>query len=189
MSWIQERAQVSGRQSLVCTPFFRESIRSDQKLADENPSTRVLGINLSPIQLVLLPPNLEFQIDDLEEDWTFSYKFAYIHGRMLFSCFKDPARVIAQAVHALEPRGYLELQEALPTFVSDEKEKPLEGTCLIEQVKLLYKGVALAGKDQMYIERFKEYIVNAGLEDVKEVRYRQLIHPWPLDEYNKELGR
>ena len=106
---------------------------------------------------------------------------------MLFSCFKDPARVITQAVHALNPGGYLELQDVLLTFVSDEK--PLEGTCLMEWVKMLHEGAARLGKDWMCMERFKEYMENAGLEDVKEVHYRWPIHTWPRDEHHKELGR
>jgi hypothetical protein len=36
-----------------------------------------------------VPPNVEFQIDDLEEQWTFSNKFDYIHSTMMTASFKD----------------------------------------------------------------------------------------------------
>jgi ubiquinone/menaquinone biosynthesis C-methylase UbiE len=35
--------------------------------ADEHPETKVLGVDLSPSQPSFTPPNLVFQIDDLEE--------------------------------------------------------------------------------------------------------------------------
>lgn len=36
-----------------------------------------------------MPPNVRFEIDDLEEDWTFAHKFDYIHSRMMTSSFTD----------------------------------------------------------------------------------------------------
>ena len=46
--------------------------------ADEHPETTVVGVDLSPIQPEFVPPNVEFQVDDMEEDWTFSAKFDFI---------------------------------------------------------------------------------------------------------------
>ena len=36
-----------------------------------------------------VPPNVEFQIDDLEDEWTYSKPFNYIHSRMLAGSIKD----------------------------------------------------------------------------------------------------
>ncbi|RDW56650.1 hypothetical protein BP5796_13115 [Coleophoma crateriformis] len=36
--------------------------------ADEHPETEVIGVDLSPIQPNFIPPNLIFEIDDLEEE-------------------------------------------------------------------------------------------------------------------------
>ncbi|KAH9204207.1 S-adenosyl-L-methionine-dependent methyltransferase, partial [Leptodontidium sp. 2 PMI_412] len=43
--------------------------------ADEYPETKVLGVDLSPSQLFFNPPNLAFQIDDLEESWIGEHNF------------------------------------------------------------------------------------------------------------------
>jgi Methyltransferase domain len=51
-------------------------------------------------------------VDDAEDDWTYSQKFDFIHGRLLFSAFKSPAKVIQNAFNALALGGYLEMQEA-----------------------------------------------------------------------------
>lgn len=36
-----------------------------------------------------VPPNLKFEIDDLEEDWTWSRPFSYIHSRVMTGAVND----------------------------------------------------------------------------------------------------
>ncbi|KAL1303402.1 hypothetical protein AAFC00_006794 [Neodothiora populina] len=38
-------------------------------MADTYPSAEVIGVDLSPIQPQMIPPNLAFEIDDVESDW------------------------------------------------------------------------------------------------------------------------
>jgi trans-aconitate methyltransferase len=63
-----------------------------------------------------VPPNLQFEINDAEDEWVFSQKFDFIHGRALLTCFKDPSFVIAEAYKSLAPGGYLELQDGVFPF-------------------------------------------------------------------------
>lgn len=65
--------------------------------ADEHPEAHVLGIDLSPIQPLFVPPNVSFEIDDLEEPWTFSDKFDFIYSRMMTSSFADWPRFFGQS--------------------------------------------------------------------------------------------
>jgi hypothetical protein len=44
-----------------------------------------------------VPPNLEFFVDDLENDWTYVNKFDFIYARMLTGAIKDWPRLISQA--------------------------------------------------------------------------------------------
>lgn len=57
--------------------------------ADEHPESQVFGIDLSPIQPAMVPPNVTFQVDDLEEPWTFTQKFDFIYSRMMCGAFAD----------------------------------------------------------------------------------------------------
>jgi SAM-dependent methyltransferase len=65
--------------------------------ADEYPEAQVLGVDLSPIQPLFVPPNVKFEVDDLEEDWTFTYKFDFIYCRMMTSSFKNWPRFFEQS--------------------------------------------------------------------------------------------
>lgn len=67
--------------------------------ADEHPSAVVLGTDLSPIQPTWVPPNLKFEVDDCEAEWTYPDNyFDYIHIRTLTGCIKDWNRLYTQAM-------------------------------------------------------------------------------------------
>lgn len=36
-----------------------------------------------------VPPNVQFQVEDIEEDWHFSHPFDYIHSRMMTGSIAD----------------------------------------------------------------------------------------------------
>lgn len=67
--------------------------------ADEHPESEVLGIDLSAIQPGFVPPNVSFQVDDLEEPWTFreSEMFDFVYARMMTSSFADWPRFFEQS--------------------------------------------------------------------------------------------
>ena len=65
--------------------------------ADEHPEAQVVGVDLSPIQPRMIPPNVTFQVDDLEEPWTFSAKFDFIYSRMMTASFANWPRFFQQS--------------------------------------------------------------------------------------------
>ncbi|KAG7409051.1 Secondary metabolism regulator laeA [Fusarium oxysporum f. sp. rapae] len=77
--------------------------------ADANPQAHVTGVDLSPIQPALVTPNVSFEIDDLEKEWTWTQKFDFIFARMMFGCFADFPQIITVAFDNLQLGGYLEL--------------------------------------------------------------------------------
>ncbi|KAF5648933.1 methyltransferase [Fusarium sp. NRRL 52700] len=86
--------------------------------ADANP--QVIGVDLSPIQTALVPPNVSFEINGLEKEWTWTQKFDFIVTRMMLGCFTDFPKIIIVAFDNLEPGGYLELQDmSLPARSDD----------------------------------------------------------------------
>ncbi len=44
-----------------------------------------------------IPPNVQFEIDDLEEPWTFSFNYDYIHVLMMTGAFRDWPNFYRQA--------------------------------------------------------------------------------------------
>lgn len=133
-----------------------------------------------------MPPNLQFQLDDLEEDWTFTDKFTYIHGRMIFPCFRGHAKVINQAFYALNPGGFLEIQDALLWVRCDDRS--LEGTAIAMWQTMLHEAAWKSGRDWACPTKYKRYMEDTGFVDVTVMEYKWPINTWPIDKHEKELG-
>lgn len=59
-----------------------------------------------------VPPNVRFEVDDVEADWTYHQKFDYIHCRFMGIAIKDWPKLVRQSneygsqsqVHAFQHR-------------------------------------------------------------------------------------
>ncbi|OLN83286.1 hypothetical protein CCHL11_03027 [Colletotrichum chlorophyti] len=80
--------------------------------ADEFPSADAVGVDISPIQPGWVPPNCKFQIDDIEQPWTWpTDHFDFVHIKHLEGSVADWPRLYKQAYTHLKPGGYIELKE------------------------------------------------------------------------------
>ncbi|GKT61711.1 SAM-dependent methyltransferase [Colletotrichum tofieldiae] len=80
--------------------------------ADEFPSAEVIGVDVSPIQPTWVPPNCKFQIDDIEQSWTWpADHFDFIHIRNLEGCIADWRALYENAFECTKPGGYIEIKE------------------------------------------------------------------------------
>ena len=130
--------------------------------------------------------NCHFEVDDAEDDWNFSYKFEYIHGRALLTSFKSHLPVIKSSFDFLVPGGYLELQDCIYGFrcVDDSTN----GSSLQSWVNLIMKGTAALGKDWTRASDYKQHLEQAGFQDVVEKRYEWPVGTWARGRRMKMLG-
>lgn len=77
---------------------------------ETHPGSRVIGVDLAPIQPSWTYNNVSFEVDDLERDWTYRPDFFnFIHSRMVGTSIKDWARYTKQMFHHCAPGGWVEL--------------------------------------------------------------------------------
>ncbi|KAF5979164.1 methyltransferase [Fusarium coicis] len=81
------------------------------RVLDAGTGTGVIGIDLSLIQPNFIPTNLQFQVDDLQDEWTFTYPFNFIFARMITGSIGDFPKFFAQSFNALSPGGWVECQD------------------------------------------------------------------------------
>ncbi|RBR23679.1 uncharacterized protein FIESC28_03475 [Fusarium coffeatum] len=112
--------------------------------AEDHPDSQVVGIDLSPTQPDFVPPNLTFYIDDIEDPWTFSYKFDLIYGRMLTGSVRDWPKFIKQSYDNLESGGWIELADILLQLRSDDNTIP-EGCASAKWGDLMLEAAAKFG--------------------------------------------
>ena len=61
-------------------------------VGEQFPSALVTGVDLSPIQPVWIPPNVDFIVDDIEDEWVHANDFDYVHVRFVGFSLKDNSR-------------------------------------------------------------------------------------------------
>ena len=67
----------------------------------EFPDAHIIGTDISPMQPTWVPPQLTFEMVDMENPWEDFFKpniFDYIHLRTMAGCFKDWDEILLQAL-------------------------------------------------------------------------------------------
>jgi SAM-dependent methyltransferase len=155
--------------------------------AEQHPDSQVIGVDLSPQQPDFVPPNCKFEIDDIEETWTWSVKFDYIHTRMMASSIADMPKFFRQCFENTTLGGWLEMQDMDFPWLSQDGTLN-ESTALWQWCQKLIAGLQVFQRE-VATRHYKKYMEDAGYVDVKEVQYVWPSNPWPKDKHLKELGR
>ncbi|KAF4472848.1 mrna 3 -end-processing yth1 [Fusarium albosuccineum] len=155
--------------------------------ADEHPNAEVIGVDLSPIQPSFVPPNVRFIIDDIEEEWSYSSPFDYIHSRMMNSSVASWETYAANIYNHLAPGGYVELQE-IGIYVTSDDGTLTQDHNLAKWAALLDEASVKLGRPYFDPKNLKDVLTKAGFTDVTEAKFKWPSNGWPKDKKHKELG-
>ncbi|KAF1850461.1 S-adenosyl-L-methionine-dependent methyltransferase [Cucurbitaria berberidis CBS 394.84] len=157
--------------------------------ADMFPSASVTGVDIAPTQPTWVPPNLQFEIEDIEEDWLYrKNSFDFIFGRELLMAIRDWPRLIQQAYEHLKPGGYLELEMTYAKTCCEDGSLDLETSAYAESARLLFEcGRRMKVPWDVCLE-WKEQFKAAGFTDVTETTLPIPIGRWPKDKDLKKVG-
>ncbi|OBT59828.1 hypothetical protein VE03_10646, partial [Pseudogymnoascus sp. 23342-1-I1] len=156
--------------------------------SDEYPGAQVTGIDLSPIQPSFVPPNLEFVVDDAEDEWVITEKFDLIHTRMMVGSFLNWPQFFTRAYNQLHPGGYIELQDVIGLACDDETFTSNPPCPLAEWWALVAHAFAKTGRDIHAASQHKERLKGAGFVDVTVIHFKWPINMWPEDPVMKNIG-
>jgi SAM-dependent methyltransferase len=166
------------------------------EFADENPSATVTGVDLSPVQPRWIPPNCQFQVDDVEAEWTYPPPppdpsqgggggFDFIHSRMLSLGLKDWPNLFRQSFTHLRPGGYFEAQE-FDLTIRCEPDSPKQGVAFRKWSEALTRAARKAGINAQASLKFDQQLRDAGFTDVQCKHFRWPVGPWADDSKKKE---
>ncbi|KAF5247810.1 hypothetical protein FAUST_594 [Fusarium austroamericanum] len=156
--------------------------------ADEHLDSKVIGVDLSPIQPDFVPPNVEFFIDDIEEPWTFSEPFDYVHSRMMTFSIKSWPELASNIFNNLVPGGYVELLE-IDLFAKSDDNTLNEDHNLSKLIHLLDEASTKIGRPFQDNKKNKDILRDAGFVDVVETVFKWPSNAWPKDVKHKEIGQ
>ncbi|CAG8981884.1 hypothetical protein HYALB_00013964 [Hymenoscyphus albidus] len=157
------------------------------EFAQKYPNCKVIGNDLSPIQPEFVTQNLEFEVDDVEDEWVYAHKFDFIHGRLMAFALTSPLTLFHRAFTSLSPGGYFEMQDPAPpirAFDSTLTPSP----ALLRTAVLLLTATQKAGIDITAPSRYASMMAEVGFVDVKEVVINWPVGTLAKGEYHKKLG-
>ncbi|KFA64944.1 hypothetical protein S40285_03859 [Stachybotrys chlorohalonatus IBT 40285] len=159
------------------------------QMGDLFPSAQVVATDLSPIQPDIVPPNVNFYIEDSSEPWYYTEKFDYIHTRVTTGSWANFKTQIAdQAFEALNPGGWFESQEFDCLLISDDGTLDPQ-SAMSRWMQDMINAAQLCNRPFVMAANVKQAYIEAGFVDVHEKLYKMPINAWPKDERLKELGR
>jgi len=163
---------------------------------DQYPNVEVTGTDITPIQPSWTPPNVSWEIDDANQDWTWPENtFDFIHVRYLMGCIRNWKKFYQDAFRCLKPGGWLEHHESSSSWYSDTEgvgpdHTVAEDSPVGQAVKIFQSSGERIGRtfrvfeDELQQKLMKE----VGFVDIGFKNYDVPIGSWPEDPEQKQLG-
>ncbi|KAF2087635.1 S-adenosyl-L-methionine-dependent methyltransferase [Saccharata proteae CBS 121410] len=156
--------------------------------ADLYPSSTVLGIDLSPIQTMWVPPNLKFMVDDAEDEWLHPQNhFDLVHTRHTVQAFRNWPQLFQRALTHLKPGAWMECQEIDHMPMSDDDSvKP--DNAMYQYWQNVTDGLLNVGVQFRTASTLAGHMRAAGFVNVTERVFYVPIGVWPKNRQLREVG-
>ncbi|KAH0606033.1 uncharacterized protein H6S33_004490 [Morchella sextelata] len=155
---------------------------------EKYPSAKVIGTDLSPIQPNWVPPNVEFQIDDAEQEWTWPKNhFDLVHIRNLNGAIKDWNFLLKEAYRTTKPGGWVDITEYDFHLYSDDGtfHKDLS---MYKYYDLVNKAADKSGRPFGIASHIAPILEACGFEEIRVKMMKLPLGTWPADQKLKEIG-
>jgi Methylase involved in ubiquinone/menaquinone biosynthesis len=159
-------------------------------LGDMYPGAEVIGTDITPIQPNWVPPNVRFEIDDANQEWTWpENEFDFIHLRTMLGTIADWKKFYQEAYRCCKPGGWLEHHEEEPKWTGYNGEVT-EDSPMGQWYKVFSEGGKKFGRTFTLISEDvqKKYMEEAGFVDIQVKDFKVPLDDHTDDAKEKELG-
>lgn len=158
------------------------------QFSDQHPLSEVIGNDLSPTQTTMVPPNLKFIVDDIEEDWNYeSQPFDFVHARFLAGAVGNWPRLMQQAFNCTKPGGWVEFQD-WNTFIYSQDNSIAPESDMAKFHAMCGGGREAQGFDMKPGVSLERWMIEAGFQNVQAYKLYLPLGTWPRDKRLKEIG-
>ncbi|KAK5997562.1 Methyltransferase pytC [Cladobotryum mycophilum] len=151
------------------------------------PSAEIVGVDLSPIQPFMVPPNVRFLIDDVEDEWMDRGGYDFIHMRYSSIYMRDVDKLVQNAFDHLKPGGWIEFSDFCSFVRCDDGTMPEDypvGKCALMAHQALLKD----GMNTWVANELGETFKRIGFQNVQCKVMKTPIGAWPRDHHQRIIG-
>ncbi|KAH6631588.1 S-adenosyl-L-methionine-dependent methyltransferase [Chaetomium tenue] len=158
------------------------------EVGEKFPSARVTGVDLSPIQPHWIPPNVDFIVDDIEDQWVHANDFDFAHFRFVHTIIKENNTALRNVLENLKPGGWVEIKDILPRVSSDDNtvtpEHPLAKFYTMVGSALREKY----GFNIWIMETLPSLLEELGFVNIQRKVFHMPLGEWARDSHLRVLG-
>lgn len=157
------------------------------EIADAYPNAFVLGNDLSANMPNFVPPNVKFEVDDVESEWVYDQPFTFIFSRYMAASILDWPLLVQRTYDNLVPGGWAEFQDFdIHYYSEDGTLKPDDP--LAVWIKSMGDAAAAIGRDPQPGYKLKGWFEKQGFTNIFHQKYKLPIGTWPRDPKLKQTG-
>ncbi|KAK2061987.1 S-adenosyl-L-methionine-dependent methyltransferase [Colletotrichum caudatum] len=157
------------------------------EMGDVFHNAEVLGIDLSATTPEWHPPNVKFEIDDIEEPWVGHKKYDFIFCRYMGASIKDWPKLMENIYDNLAPGGWAEFQDVNTSFYSQDGTYSSE-TATASWMNGFMEACSATGRDPSVGPKLEGWVKDAQFQNIVADRIRAPLGPWPKDQWYSDLG-
>lgn len=156
------------------------------QIADEFPNAEVIGNDLSPVQMEWVPPNVKFEVDDVESPWI-GPKYDFIFSRTMAGAITDWPQLAKNVFENTNPGGWAEFQDWDIVYYCDDGTLT-EDTYTMKMDRMFLEACHMIGRDPCPGPQLEGWVKDAGFVNVRHKMFKIPIGTWPKDARLKDLG-
>ena len=156
---------------------------------DKYPSITIVGVDESPIQPLWVPPNVQFEIDDVTKPWLYSDdSFDFVHVRQMAGMIPDWTKLVQEAFRVLKPGGSIEISDVHMEFECQDGTLRDDSAAL--QWKKHFHNLAESQfkRDFLPSPKMQGWLKDAGYDVDEPIIKIVPIGLWPKDPKLKMIG-
>ncbi|KXH44043.1 hypothetical protein CSAL01_11624 [Colletotrichum salicis] len=140
-----------------------------------------------PNDEVAVPPNVKFEVDDVESAWIVDEKYDFIFSRGMAASITDWPKLIARIYENLAPNGWAEFEDMSVIYGCDD-ETVTEDLALMKWARIFAEACQKLGREDSPGPKLEGWVRQTPFKNVVHQHFKIPLGPWAKDAHNKDLG-
>ncbi|KAF4875402.1 Secondary metabolism regulator LAE1 [Colletotrichum siamense] len=156
------------------------------EVAEFFPNAEIIGNDLSATQETWVPPNVKFEVDDVESPWI-GRSYDYIFCRSMAGAIADWPKLVNNIFANTNPGGWAEFQDWDLLYRSDNGSYN-EKHQTHKMLNMFFDACKIIGREARPGPLIPQWLEDAGFVNIVHHRYPIPVGPWARDPHYKDIG-